>query len=164
MFYKVHTQNHIRFNFTSSNGYILLSVHFLYTKVTFNSVIILTGLLKQQFELFSKFCCTAVWRKCCENTPKCSVLLLDCVDQELNGYISLHSVFSLKQPGPYLSIWLATHNFHSVPLLLRCALLQLGWPKETHPVQVGAVTALRGGHEGRHNQKNLKERKIDIKE
>ena len=72
--------------------------------------------------------------------------------------------FLLERLGPYLTVWLATHNFHSVPLFLRRALLQLGWPKETHPVQVGAVTALRGGHEGRHDQKNLKERKTDVRE
>lgn len=68
-------------------------------------------------------------------------------------------ICSLDQwQGPYLAVRLATHNFHSVPLLLRCALLQLGGPKETHPVHIGAVTALRRGHKGRRNQKDLKRR------
>lgn len=69
-----------------------------------------------------------------------------------------------KSPGSYLAVRLAAHNFHSVPLLLRCALLQLAGPKETNPVHVGAVTALCWGHEGRHHQENLKERdrKTDI--
>lgn len=85
---------------------------------------------------------------------------LDSVDsaEELDGCFSLHSLYFT----PYLAVRLATHNFYSVPLLLCCALLQLVGPKETNAAQVGAVTALRGGHEGRRNQKNLKQRKIDI--
>lgn len=63
-----------------------------------------------------------------------------------------------KSPGSYLAVRLAAHNFDSVPLLLRCALLQLAGPKETNPAHVGAITAFRWGHEGRHNQENLKQR------
>lgn len=63
-----------------------------------------------------------------------------------------------KSLGTYFVVWLATYNFYSVPLFLCCALLQLVGPKETHPVHVGAITALCGGHEGRRNQKNLKQR------
>lgn len=62
----------------------------------------------------------------------------------------------LRYSPPYLAVWLATHNFHSVPLLLRCALLQLVGAKKTHSVHVSAIAALGGGHEGRCNQKNLK--------
>lgn len=87
--------------------------------------------------------------------------------EEWDGYIRLHnmcSVFYFTWLDPYLAVWLATHNFHSVPLLLCCALLQLVGPKETHPAHVGAVTALRGGHEGRRNQKNLKPGEKDWRE
>lgn len=75
---------------------------------------------------------------------------------EIFFYYIGHS-FLLNAGSPYLAVWLAAYNFHSVPLLLCCALLQLVGPKESHPVHVGAVTALRGRHEGGRNQQNLKQ-------
>lgn len=59
--------------------------------------------------------------------------------------------------NPHLVVWLAANNFDSVPFLLSCALLQLVGSKETHAVQVRSVTTFRWRHEGRCDEKNLKE-------
>lgn len=65
--------------------------------------------------------------------------------------------------GPHLAVRLATHDFHSVPLFLCGTLLQLRRPEETHSIHVGAVAALRGGHEGRRDQQNLDHGGIKVK-